>query len=197
MVLECLNSMLINKYNNYLFYCHNFGKFDFIFIFNIMLKYNEFIGHDYYELKPILSNGKLLKLDIKINKNYGILETNPVYIKISFIDSYNILSNSLDNLTRDFKVNYLKGKFPYSFVNENNLNYNGLIPDFSYFNNIKLLDYQEYCESYNNTGPLQGTLGWNLKEESIKYCLQDCISLHQVLINFNQYIFDLYKSIYI
>ena len=74
-----------------------------------MLKYNEFIGHDYYELKPILSNGKLLKLDIKINKNYGILETKPVYIKISFIDSYNILPHSLDKLSKDFDVEISDG----------------------------------------------------------------------------------------
>jgi len=32
-----------------------------------------------------------------------------------------------------------------------------------------------------------------LKDESIKYCIQDCITLHQVLSQFNEIIFDKYQ----
>jgi hypothetical protein len=32
-----------------------------------------------------------------------------------------------------------------------------------------------------------------LKDETIKYCIQDCISLHQVLSRFNELIFDKYN----
>jgi hypothetical protein len=33
---------------------------------------------------------------------------------------------------------------------------------------------------------------WNLRNETIKYCLQDCISLYQIIYNFNTLIFDKY-----
>ena len=74
--------------------------------------------------------------------------------------------------------------FPYLFV-KNNLDYIGNVPDFSYFTNITLDQYTEYCNNYSNN--------WNLREATINYCLQDCVSLYQVLDKFNNYIFDLYK----
>jgi hypothetical protein len=40
-------------------------------------------------------------------------------IKISFIDSINILDGSLERLAKDFNVETQKGKFPYTFVNSN------------------------------------------------------------------------------
>ena len=42
-------------------------------------------------------------------------------VKITFLDSYNILSSSLDKLIKDFNVFAFKGIFPYSFVNDSNL----------------------------------------------------------------------------
>ena len=41
-------------------------------------------------------------------------------------------------------------------------------------------------DTYNNIF----TTNWNLKSESVKYCQQDCVTLHQILIKFNQLIFS-------
>ncbi len=37
----------------------------------------------------------------------------------------------------------LKGKFPYDFVNESNLNYIGRTPDIKYYNGISREDYEK------------------------------------------------------
>lgn len=50
------------------------------------------------------------------------------------------------------------------------------------FYNIDVVDYNNYCHLFNNN--------WNLKSECIKYCELDCISLYQILIKFNNIIYD-------
>ena len=57
------------------------------------------------------------------------------YIKISFVDSLNLLNNSLKKLANDFNVETKKGNFPYNFVNKHNLNYIGKKPSKYYYNN--------------------------------------------------------------
>lgn len=91
---------------------------------------------------------------------------------------------NLRKLAKVFGVDTQKGFFPYSFVNENNLDYIGPIPDIKYFDGISSLDYNCYIENYNI---------WNLRDEAIKYCEMDCISLYQVLIKFSNMIFDIFR----
>ena len=40
---------------------------------------------------------------------------------------------------------------------------------------------------------LNSGITWNLKDESIKYCKLDCQCLHQVLVKFNELIFNEFK----
>ena len=87
-------------------------------------------------------------------------------------------------LTKGFGVETLKSIFPYFFVNENNLNYIGEVPDIKYFNKLKLKDFNEYKNKFDNN--------WSLRDETIKYCEIDCISLHQVIFKFTFMIFDLF-----
>ena len=87
-------------------------------------------------------------------------------------------------LTKGFGVETLKSIFPYFFVNENNLNYIGEVPDIKYFNKLKLKDFNEYKNKFDNN--------WSLRDETIKYCEIDCISLHQVIFKFTEMIFDLF-----
>ena len=42
--------------------------------------------------------------------------------------------------------------------------YIGDVPAFKYFNNITINEYKLYCRAYRGTT-------WDLKEETIKYCL--------------------------
>ena len=69
-------------------------------------------------------------------------------IEISFRDSYQILLAGLKKLGDSFKVQTQKTIFPYNFVNSNNLNYKGNVPEFSYFDNITHEDYEDYLDDY-------------------------------------------------
>ena len=41
-------------------------------------------------------------------------------------------------------------KLPYSFVNENNLNYNSHVPGFNYFHSISKIEYLDYSTNFSN-----------------------------------------------
>lgn len=105
--------------------------------------------------------------------------------KISFRDSYLMLPTSLAKLAKQFKV-VNKGIFPYDFANFNKLDYIGKVPDFKYFNKITIEQYNNYLNIFKNKE-------WNFKNETINYCNQDCISLYQVIIKFNELIFNKYS----
>ena len=79
----------------------------------------------------------------------------------------------------------LKSVFPFLFVNENNLDYIGEVPDIKYFaNKISKNEYQDYKSGFESF--------WNLRDETIKYCEIDCISLYQVIFKFTELIFSLF-----
>jgi hypothetical protein len=134
MILDCFKDILIRKYNRSNIYIHNLANFDIIFLLKYLVKLG--VVH------PIIHNGRI----ISINLNYG--KDNEY--QIQFKDSYLILLNSLMKLCKSFKVKNPKSIFPHLFVNENNLNYVGPVPDLKYFKNISEEDYLEYCTQFNN-----------------------------------------------
>ena len=136
LVKKCIDAMLIPRYNNFKFYCHNLGRFDSIFIYGTLSDINLSLGQEYYILKPIFRNSQLLKLDIRLKR------AGNNYIQITLVDSFNLLHSSLDKLAREFKVG-AKGKYPYSFVKRNTLFYKGQTPDFHYYNNIPIEEYHK------------------------------------------------------
>jgi hypothetical protein len=101
------------------------------------------------------------------------------------MDSYLMLPSSLKNLCNSFNIPLLDSKSIFPFLLDN-INYQGVVPDFKYFKGINLLEYENYKEQFNNKI-------WNFKEEAIAYCYLDCISLYQILIKFSQLIFDKFK----
>lgn len=166
MITQAIKDIMIKKYDNYKIYIHNLAGFDGIFLLKILVKLGK--------IKPVIHNGKMLSINFKF-KDYNI----------TFKDSLQLLLASLRNLAKVFGVENQKSIFPYNFVNENNLDYIGNVPEFKYFNNISEKEYNIYCEQFNNN--------WNLKEEVIKYCVIDCISLYQIITKFNTMIFNLFK----
>jgi hypothetical protein len=66
---------------------------------------------------------------------------------ITFKDSQQMLIGSLRNLGKCFGVKTQKSIFPYLFVNENNLNYIGHVPDFKYFD-ISKSDFEKYLNKF-------------------------------------------------
>jgi hypothetical protein len=89
----------------------------------------------------------------------------------------------LKKLGKSFNVETLKGIFPYGL---SNINYNGEVPEFKYFNKINIDEYNKYKDSFINKT-------WSFKVESKKYCELDCISLFQILTKFNKLIFYRFK----
>ena len=181
------------EFNDYTVYFHNFAKFDSYFL----LKYLVELGN----IDPIIPNDKLISLTFtylpKLSKNINNDNQNQILenqnqnlnnqsikiLKLKFNDSYLLLPSSLKNLSKSFNINNQKGIFPFGL---NNLNYKGQVPNFKYFNNISQEEYNKYQNLYKNKI-------WNFKEESIKYCQLDCIALYQILVKFNNLIFDKFK----
>jgi len=170
LIITALQSIMIRKYNGYNVYMHNMAKFDIIFLFKYLLKLG--LVH------PIIHNDRIISID----SNFG--KDNKYQIK--FKDSLLLLLNSLSKLSKSFNIENPKSLFPIFFVNENNLDYIGEVPDFIYFKNIKLAEYNKYKASFNKN--------WGLKNEAIKYCNLDCISLYQILFKFNDMIFGLFSK---
>jgi hypothetical protein len=168
MINDCLKSIFIRKYNGYNVYIHNLGKFDIIFLLKYIVKL--------VQIQPVIHNGRIISLTM----NYG----EELKYRIEFKDSYLILLNSLNRLSKAFSVSNPKSLFPHLFVNKNNLNYIGEVPNFEYFIKVSKNEYQDYKKGFNSL--------WILKVEALEYCKLDCISLYQVLIKFNSMIFDLF-----
>ena len=166
MINRAINDICIRKYNNYKVYLHNFSKFDGYFL----VKYLSKIGN----CDPIIHKGKIITLKFTYN-NYNII----------FKDSYLLLPSSLRKLGKSFNVEMLKGIFPYAL---SDINYKGIVPEFKYFNNVSIEDYNKYKESFNSINKT-----WNFRKEAIKYCELDCISLFQILSKFNNLIFNRFK----
>jgi len=170
MITHAIKDLLVKKYDNHRIYIHNLANFDAFFLLKIIVK----LGN----CKPIIHNDKIIS--IKLNFGDHV---------IFFRDSNQLLIGSLAKLGQSFKVETLKSIFPYSFVNEDNLDYIGGIPNINSFDNdVSRSEYLKYYENFNDDDRL-----WNLRNETIKYCNIDCISLYQVISKFNILIFDLFE----
>lgn len=95
-ILECFNDIFKNDdFHNHTFYAHNMGKFDGLLIINNLLDHG-------FTFELIKKENVILGIQISKNK-----------ITISLKDSLNLLSGSLDNIAREFKIDTKKGDFPY------------------------------------------------------------------------------------
>jgi len=174
MLINSIKSLLIRKYNNYKIYVHNLSKFDAVFLLRVLAE----IPNLYID--PIIRDGRI----INIKMSYlPTKDTKKPYV-FEFRDSLLLLPSSLKNLAITFKVDN-KDIFPYEFLinTDISLNYIGAVPEFKYFKNISIEEYNKYKEDFINKD-------WNLRDETIKYCMQDCISLYQVIDKFNSLVFD-------
>lgn len=177
MLYHCIYDLL-KIYNNYTVYVHNFSHFDYYFILK-MLKDQQTIKYN-----PFYKDNKLYSLTLTLIIN------NKLY-KIIIKDSYLLLSNSLRDLGFNYKVDVVKGYFPYSFITKNNLNYIGEMPDYIYYykNVNKPISYDLYLEL--KTKYLDKAKRWSVKDETLKYLESDLLCLYQVLTKFSHDIFHL------
>lgn len=173
LVIECINSMLINKYKEFIFYVHNFSGFDVVFILSALTEHN-LNNNNYYKLEPVFRDDRIIKLKIGIKTKAG-------WLKISLVDSYNLLNKSLDALAIDFECEHTKGKFCHQFVNESTLYYIGNTPGKEYFKGINDLEYN-----------LIKKPDWDLKTESLKYLAIDLDCLLEIIDKYNKYVYLTY-----
>lgn len=182
-LIKAINEMLNPIYNNFIYYCHNFGKYDAIFLYKILLDYNKNLGREYFILNSILRDGVIIRLDVKIKKLNNS-------VKISFLDSINLLKGSLQSLQNDFEVESKKGQFPYEFVNENNLFYIGNKPDLSFYDGkngtLCIADAPDSEHSFDTN--------WDLKLETLLYLDKDLKCLLEILNKFNKILFINYNT---
>jgi DNA polymerase type B, organellar and viral len=54
-----------------------------------------------------------------------------------------MLPNKLRTLALQFKCLTCKGHFPHKFISEDNINYEGILPDIIYFYDISETEYSE------------------------------------------------------
>lgn len=126
----------------YLIYGFNNSRFDNIFIFNELRKDNK-------NIKYLIDNNS-----IKYIK----------YHNIRFYDVNQFYLGSLESVSESFNLTLKKSIFPYKFVNSDNLEYVGQIPDIEYWN--KESDMEQYINENGNM--------FNMKEYTLKYCFIDC-----------------------
>jgi hypothetical protein len=78
------------------------------------------------------------------------------------------------NTTKDLQKKILKINSERKL--KNFLGYKGPLPE----------EYKEYCDQYPDNN-------WNLREETIKYCLNDCVALYEIIEKFSKEIFELFR----
>ena len=178
MINKFLKDLISPKHNNYTAYAHNFSRFDSVFLFKKLKK-------EGYKLSNLIpkNNGFISFIASTKVKNKTV--------KVKFSDSIALLPSSLEDLTLSFKTEVKKDIFPYNFVNEFNLNYEGSLPEFIYYNDGEydlglLLKYQDKVRYYINKT-------WSVKDETLKYLIKDLISLYQVLMEVDKIIFSNYR----
>jgi len=133
MLIDCLSSVLIRKYNHYKIYAHNFSNFDGIFLTRLLSNMPK------TKLNPLINQSKLIDLNVSF---YPADDSKKPYV-FDFIDSKLILNSSLRDLAKAFKVE-AKGMFPYRFVNNPkiSLDYKGKTPRLGLFENLSLDKYK-------------------------------------------------------
>jgi hypothetical protein len=168
LLINAINSLLIDKYNNYKIYIHNLSSFDGIFLLRILAKLHN------TKLIPIIKDDKMIALNLKFGKN-----------KITFHDSMLLLPSSLDKLSKAFNVINKKSIFPIKWLLNNpnfSLAYIGAVPEIKYFKDISLSEYNNYVLERFNI--------WNFRKELLYYNMVDCIALYEILIKFNELIYE-------
>lgn len=166
-----INKLLtfFNGRSNLTIYAHNLSGFDGIFLLKHILPYGK--------VKPLIHNDRLISIKVLFTIEGYIGKT------ITFKDSMLLLPLSLRSLCSAFNITVPKGYFPFLL---NDILYKGIIPRFEYWTGITVKEYIAFATNYIGKA-------WSFKDEAIKYCKLDCKCLHEILVKFNELIFNEFK----
>ena len=162
MLISAIKSIMLRRYHGYKVYLHNFSNFDGIFLFKTLVYLAD-------SIQPIINDNRFVNTKFKFNDNK---------YKLEFRDSLLMLPVSLRKLAKTFQVED-KTIFPYNFISEETIfnNYTGEVPQYKYFDNITEQEYNLYAKEFKDKP-------WNIRDQTLKYCVQDCVTLYQVLDKF-------------
>jgi hypothetical protein len=94
-----------------------------------------------------------------------------------------LLPLSLRKLCLAFNIAIPKGYFPFKLTD---IFYTGVLPKIESWVGISLSEYELIRGEYKSRM-------WSFKQEAIKYCKLDCKTLHEILVKFNELIFENFK----
>ena len=145
-------------------YFHNFRGFDGVFIIKQLYDMNLKVS------KVLMTGQKILYFECG---------------HLKFKDSMSFLNMPLENFTKTFGLTELKkGYFPHKFNREENLNYEGLIPDLKYYETECMnTKKKEAVEKWHGEEVLKGE-SWKLKKELLEYCQSDVKLLREGCLTF-------------
>ena len=167
--IKSLLTFFVNDSKTLVVYAHNFASFDGVLLLKHLIPFGK--------VEPLLFHGKLITIKLKLDFEGHRGKT------IIFKDSYLLLPFALRKLALIFNTSENKGIFPF---NLSNIFYSGIFPRFEYFININIATYLKISQEFNNKT-------WNFKDEAIKYCKLDCLILFEILIKFNELVFNEFK----
>ena len=173
MFKNCFDDMF--NQNNYTWYAHNLGGFDSVFILNILFK-------NYSKTKVQFKDGKPLSIKVSLTTKDNN-KKNKTKI-IVFKDSYKIQPLSIRNLIKANDITTHKLYFPYLFLRTDNINYEGKLPDKSFYDNISDFEYNKIADEFKDKI-------WILKDELLKYMKNDIVSLYQIIDKFSKEMYEL------
>lgn len=165
-----MTDLSVHKYKSHKIYIHNFTYFEGV----LLMKELSTLG----VCRPLmLDETNAMGLEFIMSGRKGII--------LTFKDSLKLIPSSLKEASKAFSIETPKLLFP---VLLDNIEFSGPVPDIKYFPNITTEEYDNYVKS------LCGKI-WEFKEESIKYCMVDCIALFQILKAYNALTFAKFNII--
>ena len=161
--VEKENNLKSNQVEIQVFF-HNFRGFDGVFIIKQLFDMNVKVS------KVLMTGQKILYFECG---------------QLKFKDSMSFLNMPLESFTKTFGLTELKkGYFPHKFNREENLNYEGLIPDLKYYETACMnTKKKEAVEKWHAEEMLKGE-SWNFKKELLEYCESDVKLLKEGCLTF-------------
>lgn len=189
LIIKLVDELFRIKYSKTIFYCHNLGRYDIVYIINALHDYNDKydnqeISHNKFRMVYNHRDNDILSITISKEVNTTTSHKEPKILdtriaKLVIRDSIPILNSSLSDLSKSYGVETPKGTFPYKFATRNNLFYIGNTPDKFYYNpSLTQSAYDKMVCS-----------NWSFRLETEKYLESDLYSLHQVISKVNKQVF--------
>lgn len=155
-----------NGYNYFL--AHNSSGYDSRLLFETACRYLSTVP------EPIFKGSRLMRLTL----NHAV-----------FQDSYLHLTDSLKKLGEGFRLKTAKGYFPHLFSTLANLEYEGVIPDKSYFDltftcktSQDFKDFNTWWQEwYDGFTTAPETYTWNYRDQRKFYCRNDTAMLREIV----------------